>query len=233
MNIQEAKELIESEVVREFIDVCPHCGARAHLKMIHNDYYIKENDLIFYVNFKCVPCKKLILETFKFNRYSSNSPYEIRGWVDKFPNEQVVYINKFKESIPENIINDFEEGVISLKSKCFKAAVSMFRRSLQSAVLDLGANKNIDLISQIKSMDILTGDIKDWAHNIRIFGNWGAHPQDDNLKEISKEIAEEAKDFMEEFFNYVYVMPARVKKVRPQKEENEENEEIGESENKK
>ncbi len=60
----------------------------------------------------------------------------------------------------------------------------------------------------------MTADIKDWAHNIRIFGNWGVHPQDDQLKDVNQKKAEEVKMFLEEFFNYVYVMPSRVQKAK-------------------
>jgi hypothetical protein len=225
MNIDQAKTLIESEYVKNFIDICPHCGTKAHLEMIHNDNYIDEDNLIFHVNFKCVPCKKLILETFKFKK-NYKGEYEVKGWVDKFPNNKIIYINKFKESVPESILEDFREGIIDLGNKCYKSSVAMFRRSLQSSLVNMGAKETDDLITQIKSMDILTKDIKDWAHNIRILGNWGAHPQDDNLKGVDVDTAEEAKNFMEEFFNYVYVMPNRVKKARPQTEEDSKN--IGE-----
>jgi predicted PurR-regulated permease PerM len=100
----------------------------------------------------------------------------------------------------------------------------MFRRSLQSALLERSSNPNQDLIDQIKNASFLTQDIKDWAHNIRIFGNWGAHPQDDNLKEADESVAKEAQSFLEEFFNYVYVMPDRVAKARAPKEQKKDGE---------
>jgi hypothetical protein len=90
----------------------------------------------------------------------------------------------------------------------------MFRRAIQNAMLNLGADAKIDLINQIKGVSSLTKDIQDWAQNIRIFGNWGAHPQDDNLKEIDHELALEVKDFVDQFINYVYVMPSRVASAR-------------------
>jgi hypothetical protein len=135
-------------------------------------------------------------------------------WLDKFPSDEIVYVNKFEGVVPNDILEDFREGVISLNNKCFKASVSMFRRTLQSALLNLGAKPDEDLIIQIKNIGSLTKDIKDWAHNIRIFGNWGAHPQDDNLKEVDEKIANECRMFIEEFFNYVYLMPSRVEKAR-------------------
>lgn len=90
----------------------------------------------------------------------------------------------------------------------------MFRRSLQNTLLNLGVDFKQDLIDQIANLKNLTPEIKDWAHNIRIFGNWGVHPQNDNLKDIDSDKANETQSFLEEFFNYVYVMPSRVAKAR-------------------
>jgi hypothetical protein len=216
MKKETTKEIMDN-VIKDFIDDCPHCGARAHFQMIFNDSYKNEKrDLIYYVVFRCVPCKKLILETYKFfqNQFDTNENLSNSGWLDKFPSDEIAYVNKFENVVPGDVLEDFREGVMSLNSKCFKASVSMFRRSLQSALLNLGAKPEEDLIIQIKNIGSLTQDIKDWAHNIRIFGNWGAHPQDDNLKEVNEKIANEVRMFLEEFFNYVYLMPSRVAKAR-------------------
>lgn len=199
------------------IDTCPHCGTKAHLKLLFQEsHVIKEGDVVYYATFRCVPCNKLVLKTFLFrqNRYNKNQDLSVAGWQDKFPGEESVFVEKFRNQVPEEILKDFQEGVISLHYKCPKAAVSMFRRALQAALQERGAVVGEDLSKQIKDAGYLTQDIKDWAHNIRIFGNWGAHPQNDNLKEMSDEIAKETQDFLEEFFNYVYVMPSRVVNAR-------------------
>lgn len=229
MNSATAKQLINSDYVKDFIDVCPHCGAKAHFIMLFNESYKQKNrDLIHYVIFRCVPCKRLILETYRFrqNEYDNSENLEALGWQDKFPTEEITFINKFESVIPVDILSDFKEGVICLSNKCPKAAVAMFRRSLQSSVINMGADSTLDLVKQIKSIKNLTDDIKDWAHNIRIFGNWGAHPQDDNLKDVSMELANEVKDFLEEFFNYVYLMPSRVAKARSLNQKKDEPTEV-------
>jgi hypothetical protein len=216
MEREETRLLIES-ATEDFIDVCPHCGARAHLKKIFSESHKQNNrDVIYFIVFRCVPCKKLILETYRFaqNSYSSEESLSAIGWENKFPSEEIMMTQKFEGIVPEDTLSDYKEGVISLKNKCLKASVNMFRRSLQSALIERGASKGEDLIEQIKNIPMLTSDIKDWAHNIRIFGNWGSHPQDDNLKEIDQSKVEEAQNFLEEFFNYVYVMPSRVAKAR-------------------
>lgn len=216
MDISQTKTVM-SNAVTNFVDICPHCNTKAHLQMLFLDSYLEKNrDLIYYVIFKCVPCKKLILETARFNqnKYSNTEDLNFTEWQDKFPTESTTLVEKFKGIVPDDILIDFEEGLICLQNKCYKSSVGMFRRSLQSALLNLGANPTNDLVDQIKNLKSLTPEIKDWAHNIRIFGNWGVHPQDDNLKDINFDKASETQSFLEEFFNYIYVMPDRVAKAR-------------------
>lgn len=216
MNKDQAKELLQQNV-KDFIDTCPHCGTKAHLEMQFLDNFREKNrDVTFYAVFRCVPCKKLILETVRFeqNKYDQNENLKFQGWQDKFPTEDIILVEKFDATVPAEVLADFKEGVICLANNCNRAAVAMFRRSLQSSLLNLGASPSDELIDQIKNLTSLTPDIKDWAHNIRIFGNWGVHPQDDNLKDIDQEKAEETQSFIEEFFNYIYVMPSRVAKAR-------------------
>ena len=216
MNKEQAENLFQS-AIQNVIDICPHCDARAHLKLLFSESYDAINrDVIYYAMFRCVPCGKLTLKTFRFRQieHIRDEYLEAIGWEEKFPGEEIVYASKFEEAVPTEVLVDFREGVICLSNKCFRAAASMFRRSLQSALLERGASTTQELIDQIKNASFLTQDIKDWAHNIRIFGNWGVHPQSDNLKDVDKKLAEETQSFLEEFFNYVYVMPLRVVSAR-------------------
>lgn len=216
MNKTQTQTLFQTAIT-DLIDTCPHCDARAHIKLLFSESHVaKSRDVVYYATFRCVPCNKLILKTYLFrqNQYDQNENLSSVGWQDKFPGEEIVYATKFEGAVPSEVLEDFREGVICLSNKCPRASVAMFRRSLQSALLERGSNAKEDLVDQIKNAGFLTQDIKDWAHNIRIFGNWGAHPQDDNLKDVDEKLAEETQSFIEEFFNYVYVMPTRVANAR-------------------
>jgi len=216
MNKTQTQTLFQT-AIKDLIDTCPHCDARAHIKLLFSESHLTKNrDVIYYATFRCVPCDKLILKTylFKQNLYDREENLQAIGWQDKFPREEIASANRFEGAVPSEILEDFKEGVICLGNNCPRASVAMFRRSLQSALLERGSNAKQDLIDQIKNAEFLTQDIKDWAHNIRIFGNWGAHPQEDNLKDVDEKLAEETQSFIEEFFNYVYVMPTRVANAR-------------------
>ena len=75
-----------------------------------------------------------------------------------------------------------------------------------------------NLIGQINSLSDLPGDIKDWSHQIRIFGNWGAHPDKDQLKNVERDDVLEVHDFFSKFLVYTFIMPARVKASRERRE---------------
>jgi hypothetical protein len=94
----------------------------------------------------------------------------------------------------------------------------MFRRALQGSLVELGAKEG-ELIQQINSLTDLPKDLKDWAHQIRIFGNWGAHPDKDKLKEVSVEEVNETYDFISKFLLYTFIMPRKVEESRKKREE--------------
>lgn len=228
MTTAEVNKAIEDRC-KDFIGVCPHCGAKAHLEMIHNDFHLARNgDQYNYIVFRCKPCTRLSVRVFR----STENPYSTDRqlltpdkWVAEFPTTDTVPGEAFVESAPEDVITDYTEGLICLANNADKAAVAMFRRAIQNAMINLGADAKKDLIDQIKGVGSLTKDIQDWAQNIRIFGNWGVHPQNDNLKEIDHELALEVKDFVDQFINYVYVMPGKVAAARTKHSKKEKVEE--------
>ena len=223
MELDKAKaiELIEKHV-QDTIDLCPHCGAKVHIEKLWSDYHsLRNGDLEFYVVFRCKPCKKLLLKTFYFHkdRYNQGN-YEPKGWYEKFPISLDSELSKEdSENIPKRVLEDYREALKCKSIGANKASCSMFRRALQSSLVELGVETKLDLIVQINSLDSLSNDLKDWAHQIRIFGNWGAHPDKDNLKDINEDDVSEAHEFVAKFFVYTFIMPQKVATSRKRREE--------------
>lgn len=222
MDIKQAHSLIDTHV-KDLIDLCPHCGAKVHIEKQWNDYHSFDNgDKEFYVIFRCKPCKKLLLKTFIFrqNPYTDKENLEGKGWDEKFPVSFDDELSKQeKEYIPDQVLSDYQEALKCKSIGANRASCSMFRRSLQSAIVMFGADHKLDLIKQIDSLESLPIDIKDWAHQIRIFGNWGAHPDKDNLKEVDFNDVTEVHDFISKFFIYMFIMPEKVKLSRAKRDE--------------
>ena len=222
MKLKEAREAINTHV-KDLIEICPHCSAKAHIEALWNECHkLRNGDVEFYVVFRCKPCQKLILKTFHLrqNPYSSDETLEIKGWRDIFPASLDEQLNKEeKELIPTEILLDYEEALKCKAVTANRASCAMFRRALQSSLIVLGADSALELIKQIESLDNLPKDIKDWAHQIRIFGNWGAHPDKDNLKELDGDDVTDTHDFISKFLLYMFIMPEKVKLSRKKRDE--------------
>jgi hypothetical protein len=120
------------------------------------------------------------------------------------------------------VLVDFEEAIKCFEMQAYRASAAMCRRALQSSVTDQRAPKGklqdqIDGLHE-SSPDRITTAIKDWAHTIRIFGNWGAHPDDDGLKDVDEKLASEVIEFLSNFFQYVYVMPSKVAQAQAKRD---------------
>jgi len=136
--------------------------------------------------------------------------------VDYYPS-RVVTVD---QSIPEEIADDYKEANRCFDIKAKKATVVMCRRVLQSTCISKGANPNTDLVEQIEELEsqrIINPSLKEVAHTIRKIGNWGAHPQDDPLKDVTLEDASELLKFTSEFLDEVFVRPARIDALRKKK----------------
>lgn len=195
-----------------FAFTCPHCGVYSTFRVS------AEYGNQFWGGFAkilgCDHCRQLV--------------YVILGATDtrsgKIASEEILdcypkRMPKLEDSIPKNVASDYIEAI-----KCFdvganRASASMCRRALQSSVLERGAKKGklFDQINELFEKQIITKDIKDWAHEIRLTANIGAHPDEDGLEDVTPTEAKELLDFTEQYLNYVYIMPDKVAKKRAKK----------------
>lgn len=97
-----------------------------------------------------------------------------------------------------------------------KAAASMARRAVQGVVIDKGAKKGtlFDQLSAIASSSVLHPALVEWAQQIRLLGNMGAHPGEDGLETVSLETAREIVRFLDELLKWTYEMPADLERSK-------------------
>ena len=191
--------------------VCPHCGVHATFT-IQSEYrrlgkgepeWLAPKKTYHAYILQCDKCHEIVY------RHE-----DARGF-DIYPKRTP----KMDKSIPTEVAKDYIEAMKCFDVSAVRASVVMCRRALQSSVLGKGATKDrlADQIEELYNKGIITGSIKDWAHEIRLTGNVGAHPDRDGLKDVTPEEAKELLDFVEEYVNYVYTMPSRVKAKRKRK----------------
>ena len=63
-------------------------------------------------------------------------------------------------------------------------------------------------IDEMAAKGLITSPLRQWAHEVRLGGNDGAHPDRDGLNDVTKQDADEIIEFTEQFLEHVYVMPA-------------------------
>jgi hypothetical protein len=91
----------------------------------------------------------------------------------------------------------------------------MCRRALQAAALDKKCKRD-KLEAQLDalvSMGVLNASLAQVAHQVRHFGNYGAHPDADGLGEVTREEATSICDLTWQVLEDLYVNPARVAAV--------------------
>ena len=147
---------------------------------------------------------------------------KVRDEIATFP----LAIPSANTAVPAPLAEDYIEGVECLSIGKNKAAACMFRRSLQQVMLEKQAkgNRLVDQIRSLAQVGTIPQEIADWADEIRLWGNEGAHPSNDGLDTISNDEALELKDFVERLFEWVYIMPDKVaqsKSARASKKAND------------
>lgn len=120
--------------------------------------------------------------------------------------------------VPAAVLDAVAEGTRCLLVRSPRAAAVMFRGALGQIVTDLGsadAKSKNSLAAQLKQMatdGALNVSLAEWADTIRLLGNAGAHPNE--LAPVSQDEADELARLMNSMVEFVYIVPARVRRAR-------------------
>lgn len=188
---------------------CPHCNFPSYFEPVGAAHYENGNCRMVHPA-QCQNCKSFILLVGRRNQAQGQFSLEAFYPLGK-PNDSV------DEAVPLSIREDFAEALRCRWIKAYKATVTMCRRAIQSSVLDLGASdqKLVEQIDELATKGKLTTSLKDYAHEVRLAGNDGAHPDKDGLKDVSENDADDIIAFTRHFFDSVYVTPARLAARKP------------------
>ncbi len=127
----------------------------------------------------------------------------------------------FHHSIPEPVRADYAEANRCFFGRSNKGVVVLCRRAMQQIAEEKGAegSRLIDQIDALFNKGLITKSLKDSAHEIRHFGNFGAHPRDDGLDEIGAEEARGVMRLTREFMVDLYVRPYETSELVKKREE--------------
>jgi hypothetical protein len=210
--------------------LCPRCGKQSSFEVIgflpvafnyetvlvaHNGR--SEHDSIEQVcSLFCRHCKQGLVSIEE--RYTGDSPSRLAtgGGIISFrgfhwwplPNTQL------SSDIPTEIAGAFAEAVTALAANCPRAAGVMARRTLEAITVEKGETQGTlaDRLRTLATRGVLLPTLADWAREVRLVGNVGAHF--DPINQISKDDAQQLINFIRELMRYLYELPADLARRR-------------------
>lgn len=203
--------LLDEEVYG--ISRCPHCGvSKPLLRLIgpltfHHTgtNYYPERDY-YYFSCKCSHCDNLTL--FRGYEHSRDRSANYRPTVLKI---EVSYpsLDTASEELPERALKFFQQA---LESRHAPDGALMLAASAIDAMLKDRGYREGTLYARIKQSQedgVLTSEMAEWAHTIRLSANEPRHA-DDDFDGASPDDAEQIIAFARALGEYLYVLPARV-----------------------
>lgn len=117
--------------------------------------------------------------------------------------------------ISQEIRREFEEAGKDLANGCYCSSMTMSRRVLQRCLKDQGHNekqlaKQLDSAKKEKTLPTRYHSLAD---EIREYGNIGAHPDDDQVLNVTKESAERLLEFTRILIHEFYELPVQIKQL--------------------
>jgi hypothetical protein len=188
---------------------CPHCKSSSLFypmcSSIDDDHH---GDRIMVSATKCMGCKQYLLVVGV--RLGGLDYKLVEVYPLGTPNDKVA------AEVPTEIREDLSEAKRCEWIKAYKGCVVLCRRAIQSSVIALGAKggRLVDQIDNLGSTGKITEALKEFAHEVRLIGNDGAHPDKDGLNDVTPEDAADMLEFARQYMDHVYVMPAMLKARR-------------------
>ncbi len=189
------------------LDKCPHCDATHVQTAVRFAEQLKAgDDSTWWRILRCQnpACQRVVLAT-------TSADEKIRSIHPTGTFELDSSVN-----IPQEIRDDFREAGLCLGAGCFKASMVMGRRVLQRCLQEQGCDQNrlVDAIDHAVSQNILRAPFHPLATEIRQYGNLGAHPDDDQLQNATRENAEQVIEFCRLLIHDFYEVPAAAAQLR-------------------
>ena len=120
------------------------------------------------------------------------------------------------KAVPEAIGLALQEAETTLAANCYRASSIMARHALEAVVAHQGGSgKSLaDGLKSLVSANKLQANLADWATEVRLVGNAGAH---NPLAPVPREDAQDLVSFMHALVEYLYVLPHDLDERRKRK----------------
>ena len=112
------------------------------------------------------------------------------------------------QEIPEAARKSFEEARACHRAGQSTAAAIMVRRTLEAVCADKGATGNnlYEQIDELRRMNVIEGNLTEWAHGLRLLGNVAVH---EPTVFIGATEVQDALELADSLLIYAYVLNAK------------------------
>jgi hypothetical protein len=202
----------DDNIYRELSWPCPFCGVTVELKAVK----VVFGDGADYLVCRCPRDRKCGALLFvKYDRIGRDAIEEVYP----FPNASP---ETFNDAIPKKLRDDYAEAVRCFYAKAYKGVVVMARRLLQNLARDKGIKRGENIkteIAELFAKGLITKSLHDAAHEMRHFGGFGAHPQDDDLDNVTHQDVDAMFTIMRQFTEHVYVLPSQTAELAKKRQQ--------------
>ncbi len=198
-------ENVRIETVLRGLRRCPHCGvAKPEMtQLFKSDCIVPPNEQGYGYNwaaYKCNSCAHVVLVQSDLGNHGTRSVKSIYPGFEEpdpeLPEKVRIYLRQAEESIHA------PDGAVMLAGS-----------AVDSMLKEKGLSKGsvYSRIDEAVASNILTLDMGEWAHEVRLGSNRPRH-SDENEPHVSQEEAKQALEFTKMLGHFLFVLPNRVKK---------------------
>lgn len=191
----------------EFITECPSCHQRVSAKVEarNNGFPNRAFKILCHYIARCSVCfETLVLELDEEEKKAytrdARCVWPISG-------------RTLADSIPDDLRREHFEARTCFNAKAYTATVVMVRRTLEGVCTQHGISKKplYKAFEEMESTGIIEGRLLEWAQELRLLGNEGAHYTG---KPVTRQDAADAIALAEALLDYLYVFSDQFKKFK-------------------
>ena len=188
--------------LREYLVSCPKCNTRTvavPITQLSED--VPPWDGIFVV-VNCKVCYENILIHHEWDQNDTSRFRKTNKVLWPSPGREM------SSKIPESLRLEHKEARSCFNSAAYTATVVMVRRTLEGVCAENGVKRQplIRALQQMQSDGLIEGRLLEWAQELRVLGNDGAHFTG---RRVSREDAQDALALAEAILDYLYVFSAQ------------------------
>jgi hypothetical protein len=203
------------ELPKTYMTDCPHCQKKVSAEVEANNEGFPDDDfeVVCHILARCSACyRTLVLEITLEGDGSAPS------WNRNLRCVWPTPLRSVSEIVPGTLLREQQEAQKCLKAGAYTAAVVMVRRTLEGVCVQHGITKKPlqKAFQEMQETGLIEGRLLEWAQELRILGNEGAHFSG---RAVSRQDAEDSLALAEALLDYLYVFSAQFEKFKQRRQE--------------